>query len=212
MAAPAFISKGTKDEGNGASVTPTYPGGIQAGDKIYVMALNIQGTVGTISYAGTLVSEEVFAWGTAALFYNTATGSESGTITVNRSGSTGGIGDFFMAQIYVIRGDGSFLTIEDSDPNNGASGTVTWDALTVAGNERTLLAVADYNGSGVAAPSGYTTDATDGSIGISGSTLILNTQEDVSSDGSVTSSSTGDWATWHVSVYNLGRPRSFIVN
>jgi hypothetical protein len=212
MSAPTFIAKGTKSEGIGATVTPTYPAGIQAGDLIYIMAQSIQTTVGNISFGGTPVSEEVYAWGTSALFYNVATGSESGTVNVNRSGSTGGMGDFFMAQIYVIRGNGSLLTIEDSDPNSGISGTVTWDALTVAGNKRTLLAfVSDYNGTGLAAPTGYTTVATDSSIGISGSTLELSTLENISSDGSVTSSSSGDWATWHISVYSR-KSRSFIVN
>ena len=217
MAAPGFISKGTKDEGNGSSVAPTYPGGIQAGDHIFIMAENVQSptVVGIDTVAGyTSISEETFTWGTAKLMYKIATGSESGTETVSRSGSSGTPADFLMAQIYVIRGNGSRLTLESSAFNSDTGNTtVTWDAVTVNGSQRSLFAfVVDYDGSGISAPSGYSEEASDSSVAISGSTIKLFSKEDVSSDGSVTSTgSINGWATWHISEYNFSS-RSFIVN
>lgn len=215
MSYPTFIAKGTKAEGNGSSVAPTYMAGINAYDLLFIQVINVQGTVGSVSCSATLISEEVFAWGTTALFYQIATGSETGTLTVNRSGSSGGGGDFMMAQIYQYRGSGSAFSIEESDPNSALSSTITWDAVVVGSSLRTLAAfVADYDGSGVTGPSGYTTSATDSSVGVSGMTLALFTKENVSSDGSVTGSgSANGWGSWHISLYNIpSGTRSFIVN
>lgn len=217
MAAPSYIAKGTFAESTTNSVAATYMGSINAGDIIYYMALNVQGTVGSIATASgfTSISEEVFSWGTIKFMYKVASGSESGTISLTRSGSTG-VGTYFAAQLYQVRGDPTYLTIEEADPNSGTSSTITWDTVTVGGAERTLLAfVTNYDDvSAPGTPSGYTSSASDNSTLVSGMYLALKTKSSVSSDGSVTASgSANGWASLHVSIYNnIPFSRSFIVN
>ena len=204
---PGFSQKGTKAEDTDADISPSYPGGtVTAGKYIFIQALNIQSpTVGIINdVAGfTTVSEETFAWGTAKLMYKVAAGTETGTETLTRTGSTG-VGTFFMGQIYII--EGTSLTLEDSDPNSASgNATITWDAVTATGGtHRSLLAfVVNYeDGAAPGTPTGYTEVASDGSTLVSNQYLALKQKQNVSSGGSVTASgSATSWASWHISFY-----------
>lgn len=205
---PAYVAKGAKNESSGASVDPNYMGSILAGDLLFIQVINVQSpTVGTINTPSgySVVSEEVFSWGTAALFYKTASGSEVGTINVSRTGSTGSPGDYMMAQIYQYRDASGTVTIDDTDDYSVVGNTsITWRALTLTNSHRTLAAFfVDYNGSSVLAPTGYDDGtAIDSSSLISGVNIGVFTKEDTNTAPQVTSTGSFDgWATWHIAVY-----------
>lgn len=219
MAAPAYQGKGTKASGTGSSVTPTYMGSINANDLILLYVVSVgNGTItvpsgwvefisGTIIYPPTAVVK---------LYRRLALGTESGTITVSRSGHSGS--STLMAQLYQYRGTAQ-ITVESSayPTYGGSSSTITWNAVTVGGSERTLAAfVVNYNGSDPGTPTGYTNSATDNDG--SGTYMELNTYANVSSDGSVTATggSSNGWTTAHLSIYNApvpaGGKRFFVIN
>lgn len=212
-----YIAKGTKAEDTtGASVSPTYMGSINANDILIIKAINVQGSVGNISTPSgyTSLGEEVFSWGTAATFIKFATGSESGTESVSRSGSSN---TYMMANIYQWRADGGLLaTLEDSDPRSDTTSSATWDAITVAGAARLLIAsIIDFDGGGTPdAPTGYSNVDIDTSSLISGTTFRIFQKTNQSSDGSVSNStaSSNGWATWHLSLFIPIAGRVFVVN
>lgn len=201
---PEFIAKGTADEDTTASsVDPVYMGSVLVGDLLLMQVINVQTTVGSISTPSgfTLLAQETMTWGTVAWFYRIADSSESGAVNVSRSGSGN---QYMLAQIYQIRHYG--LVLEDSDANS-AEGDVTaiFDALTVAGEVRSLVAMlTTYDGSTPAAPTGYTLEATDSSTLISGTVIKLFIKENVSAGSliSVAGASYNGWATMHLSTHN----------
>lgn len=214
MAAPTFIAKGTVSSGTGAGVTPTYPGSILAGDLLFLVAMSNQlgGSIGSIDgISGWAVQDAGFFKdnspvnvGQAALFVKVAAGGESGTVSVTRTGDTGSTYSF-VAQIYQFRGVPSAV-IESEVINNTGDGnsTVTWSAVTVGGNARTLVAFGAFQvDTSPGTPSGYTASAQDsvstGSISVQ---LDCFTKVNVGADGVVTvgsGPSTG-WVTFHVSL------------
>lgn len=203
ISVPSFVAKGTKDEDTGSSVDPAFMAGITSGDILIIQVLNIQSTVGSVGSASgfSTMTEQTFTWGTIKFFYKVADGTETGTINISRSGSSGGMGDFMMAQIYQI--SGNTITLEDIEVSSDQLSTITWSAVTVGGAGRSLFAlVTDYDGAGVSGPSGYSLEATDNSVGVSGATMAIFSKENVSSDGSVTGSgSSNGWGALHLSVY-----------
>lgn len=203
---PEYIAKGTADEDTTASdVYPVFMGTIIAGDLLLVQAINVQGSIGGISTPSgfTLLAEETFSWGTVAWFYKIAVGSESGPLTVNRGGSSN---TYMMAQIYQIRH--TSLVVEDSDANSD-EGTTTadWDALTVAGEVRSLIAmITCFDGSVPATPpTGYTQEASDNSTLISGTTMKLFIKENTASGAAASAigASYNGWGTMHLSTHNV---------
>jgi hypothetical protein len=218
MAAPTFQAKGTVATGTGSSVSPTYMGSINAND-IIILAVFSDG-MGTITPPSgySQISQVLIPFAPSSptmlfkTYYKVASGSESGSTSVTRSGHTGS--SLFMAQFYQFRGD-NYLTIEDTQTTGGLSTTITWSAVSVGGTERTLAAIVLNHGTNPGVPSGYSSSATDSS---GTDYLELNTKVNVSSDGSVTDSagSTSGWMSVHISLYNNTPPailaRSFIVN
>jgi len=224
--APAFIAKGTINADVTGTINPSYPGGIVAGDLLFLLAMNNQlgGSIGTIntpagwtlSNSGSFQNSGLNNVGTASLFYKLATGAEAGSVAVSRTGDTGGTYSF-TAQIYQYRGTNAVPEFPATVKQDGAGSlTVTWDAIAgINGNERTLAAfVGQQTSSPPDTPTGYVESATDSvSAGPIEVTLECNSKENVSSDGLVTASggSTTGWITFHVCLLNpLGR--SFIVN
>lgn len=215
MAAPAYIAKGTAGTGTGSSVNFNYMASINANDGLYLFVASVGlGTI-TVDASWSLLGTISFPTPTpdtvCKLYHKLASGSEdSGSEAVSRSGHSGS--SLLMAQVYQYRGN-AYLTVEDCDFTSGTSSTITWNATTVAGTERTLAAFV-FNGGNPGVPSGYTGSASDNS---GSSYMELNSKENVSSDGSVTDGggATG-WATFHLSMYNNTPPvisaRSFIVN
>lgn len=219
MAAPTFQAKGTAASGTGSSISPSYMGSISAND-IIIMKVFSYG-IGTITpHASWTPLNFVYLpfspsppTMVARWYGKIATGSESGSESVSRSGHSGA--GLFFAQMYQFRGTAN-LTIEDHDSTGGLGSTITFNATTVNSTERTLAAfVINYNGSDPGVPTGYSSSATDS---VSGSYFELNTKSNVSSDGSVTISggSSNGWMTLHMSLYNNDPSsivsRSFIVN
>ena len=204
---PAYVAKGTKSESTTTSVTPNFMGGILAGDKIYLQAVNVEPTIGTIDtpVGWTRVSEETFTWGTTALFYKTASGSEAGTQTVTRSASSGAPSSYFMAQMYQYRDASATVSIDATDDHSvTGNSTITWRALTLSNAHRTLAAFfVDYNGTSLSAPTGYADGtAVDSSSLISGVNIGVFTKADTDTAPAVTSSGSFDgWSTWHIALY-----------
>jgi hypothetical protein len=223
MSWPTYISKGTKADGTAvSSVAPTYPGSIAAGDLLLVFGV-IEDSTGDIQtptgYSNPAENSQtgIATNVSAYLFYKIASGSESGTLTVNGGSLSGGTADYMFAQIYRI--SGTNITIADTDSTKGTSGTITWDAVNIANASSTLLAmVVNWNdsGSNPDTPSGYTLNASDTSSAVSGMYVELNSKENTASGSSVTASngSPNGWATFHMSIYNniTISGRSFIVN
>ena len=209
--APAFIAKGTEDANTGATVAPTYMGSIVANDMLFAFAISNQqgGTIGNIGTPSgwTKVDMRIYRnsggtiVGNVGLYYKIATGSESGTLSISRTGSTGA-GKFFEAQLYQFRGTANIALESYNVTDGGGSTTVTWNSVTVGGLKRTLLAFVGLNRATVAAgvPSGYTQEASD----IANLTMDLNVKEDVSSDGAVTATggTVDGWGSFHLSIYN----------
>ena len=214
-AAPSVISKGTASAGTATSVTPSYPASPQANDIIFILAISHQPNgIGVIDLPsgfteaaqGTYQNSSLVDQGRAALFWKRAIGGESGTVTISRTGDTGLTDTCFFAQMYLVRG-----AVTSGDPWDDitarygpGNATVTWDAVTVSGSERTLLApVAQAdNASTVDPPSGYSGLATDTTATGTDAELRLLYKENVSSDGQVTATGgeTEGWATFHISV------------
>jgi hypothetical protein len=214
MAAPTIISKGTANAAISAPITPSYPASPQANDIIWLLVISHQpvsiGVINTPSgfteaAQGTYQNSSSVNQGRAALFWRRSDGTETGTVSVSRTGDTGADGVFF-GQMYLERGvQASGNPYDQVIPRYGpGNATVTWDAVTVSGSERTLLAFCAQadDSPGVATPSTYTrtvaidvtTSGTDGQVS-------LSDKRTVSSDGSVTAANgeTLGWATFHVS-------------
>lgn len=149
MAAPAFVSKGTAAAATAASVAPTFPASIAAGDILLVLALtkdNVEINVPSgFSQDATNAARNQSAALRAEWFWKRAAGTETGTLTVDKvSGTT-----LLFAQIYRFTGG-----IATGDPYEAAamtgvgSGTVTPTDITTLGDERlmvALLAIEDDN-------------------------------------------------------------------
>jgi hypothetical protein len=220
MAAPAYIAAGTKGSGTGSSINVTYPT-VSANDFLIIWAMSIGG--GTIATPtgftkimnGILRTPPFTNVGVGYAFYKIASGSESGTIAVSRSGHSGS--NTFIGQMYQYRGTQYIgYESENHSPYGGNGDTITWDAVTVNGTERTLCAlIANYDAGNPGSPSGYTNNQSDNT---GGEYLECNTKANVSSDGSVTATggSSQGWLTTHITIYNGAAPssvgRSFIVN
>jgi hypothetical protein len=213
-------SKGTANASTGTSVTPSYPTAVQANDIIFLLAISYQpngvAEIGepsgfTVVNDGVTYLRQDFlnsssvAVGRAALFWKRATGSETGTVTVTRTGDTGNDSCFF-AQLYLVRGCATASDPWDDidfDPGPG-NATVDYPAITVSGNERTLaafVAQAD-NLSTVDPPSDYAGVVTDVTGTGTDAELRLVYKENVSTDGATTSTGgeTEGWIVFHLSL------------
>lgn len=207
MSYPTYTAKGTKSDAiNVASVTPTYPV-TTAGDLIFVIVVIEDTTGGVESPSGfsNLASEtNIYTNVHTYIFYKYADGLESGTLTVDAAGESGGAADYMFAQIYLV--SGANPKIEDAVSEKGSGDTVLWDTATVGDTERTLLAlVVDWDGTGgPATPTGYTQNATDSSSAISGMTVELYSKENTASGASMTSTggSVNGWGTFHISTFD----------
>lgn len=212
-AAPLFIDKSTAASGNGATINQNYMGTILAGDLLVVVGLSYQesgGVIGDVvvdtpgwSEAGgqSFRNSTPINVGTFKAYTKIAVGGETGSITLSRTGSTGG-STIFYTQMYRFRGTN--LQVEDFDWNilGDGNATVTYNAVTVGGAERTLIALCGQIGAQPSTASGYTNKATDESGGVVVD-LRCDVKEDVASDGSVTASggNNAGWATIHISIF-----------
>lgn len=89
---PYLVATGTPDSTTATSVSPAYPAGIQANDILFywVAARDLAGNATITAPAGwstvnNLLHSQFYADTAVALFWKRATGSESGTETVNFS-------------------------------------------------------------------------------------------------------------------------------
>lgn len=214
MAAPGVPVKGTANAGTATSVTPSYPASVAANDIIWLLAISHQPvSIGVIDLPsgftqvaqGTYQNSAPANQGRAALFWKRAAGGESGTVTVSRTGDTGVDGVFF-AQMYKQSGCNTSGDPYDAvTPTYGpGNATVQYGSVTVGGSERTLLAFiaqAD-NASTVDPPSTYSGLVNDVTSSGTDAELLLCYKQNVSTDGSTTSTGgeTEGWTTFHVSV------------
>jgi hypothetical protein len=220
MAAPGYIQKGSADFGDGLTINPLYPVSIQEGDFIFLVAFSQQlgATIGAINTpagftpvgGAGMVNSLSQPLGGMSVFMKVADGTESGTLPVSRTGSTGP-STLFIAQMFAFRG--GLLKIESVSNNTGYSSTVTYNALVVNGNERTLIGFfAQNDDSGVGSPADYTAH-TFAVPSIPTGEIGCFYKEDVDAAPAATSigGSTEGWATVHLALFNV-RGRSFIVN
>lgn len=214
MAAPVVVSKGTASAATTATVTPSYPASVGADDIVFLLAISNQPvSIGVINTPtdfaevaqGTFQNNTPADRGRVALFWRRATGSLTGTVSVTRTGDTGTDGVFF-AQMYrvtgcVTTGDPWDAVTPRYGPGNA---TVTFDAVTVSGTERTLLAFCAQadNASTVDPPASYSGLVTDTTTSGTDAELRLLYLENQSSGPSTTATGgeTEGWATFHVAV------------
>lgn len=212
--APLFVTGATAVSGTGSSIDQGYMGSIVAGDILIIFAGSYQEMGGSIGDIDTpsgwtpcgggigFRNSSLVNVGTAKAFYKIATGSEVGSVTITRTGSTGG-SNAFSSQMYQFRG-GSSGIVEDFSTNQLGDGnaTVSWNAVAVGGAERTLIALCAQIGVTCDTPSGYTNE---GDVAIGGAiALRCDVREDVSSDGSVTATGgdTAGWLSIHISIFS----------
>lgn len=217
MAAPVPTTKGTIGLSTGGNCSPTLPapgGGILANDIVFALFISHQPvSVGVINtLAGwtevaqiTYRNSSLVNQGRVGLFYRRMAGGESGTITFSRTGDTGS-DTCFHGQTYLIRGCETTGDPYDaaSIRNGDGATTVTWDAVTVSGGERTLLAFCAQADDTplVATPSTYARTLTaEGTTSGTDAQFAMDDKQNVSTDGSVTAANgeTIGWATIHVS-------------
>lgn len=210
--APTFIAKGSAANTTNASINQGYMGSIVAGDLLVLVGLSYQeagGSIGDINTptGWTPAGGQAFRnstpinVGTFKAFTKIATGAEVGSVNITRTGSTGST-NIFYTQMYQFRGTN--LEVEDFEMNilgDGAA-TLSWPAVFVGGNNRTLIALSGQIGTDPGSPAGYSNEATDTSGGVVVS-LQCDVNENVSSDGSVTASGgeAAGWATIHISIF-----------
>jgi len=216
MNEPIFIAKGTKGQGTGSQITFSYPGDVRVNDQLFLFVVSIgQGTI-TVDSSWSLLLNGVFPntpVGNAIIYTKLATGSEDSVAeNVDRSGHSGS--DLFICQVYQFRSPVGAPIVEDTSylTTGGSGDTITWEAVDVNGNERSLLAFLFNYGGTPGTPAGYTLRASDNDGGTN--YMTLNDKENVSSDGQVTATggSASGWFSAHVSIYTRGLARSFIVN
>jgi hypothetical protein len=130
MAIPSLRVAGTRADTNQASLSPSYPSGIVSGDIILLHAFFHEGTTTTTGVFSdptgfTLVRRQNVTVsgakkGELVLWWRRADGSESGTVSVTRSGGTGN-GTVTTANMTVWQG-----CVTTGDP---------WEGLTGASDE-----------------------------------------------------------------------------
>jgi hypothetical protein len=212
--APVVVSKGTASAVTTATVTPSYPASVQANDIIFILVISHQPvSIGVINLPsgwneagqGTYANNVPTNQGRVALFWKRAVGGESGTVSITRTGDTGTDGCFF-AQMYQVTGcvtSGNPWDAVVAKYNGNGATTVTWDAVTVSGSGRTLLAfVAQADNVASGTPSGYTQTVTASATNTgTDAELQLFDEKDVFSDGSITATGgqTEGWVTYHIS-------------
>lgn len=216
MAAPVIVSKGTQNNGTGTSLSgATLPASIAANDIIFNLCISHQPNgIGAISITpagwteaaqGSYLNASSVAIGRASLHWKRMAGGETGQIAMTRTGDTG-IDGVFMAQCYRVTGCETTGDPFDQCVFRGGpqSTTVTYNAVTVSGSERTLAAFSVMaSNTSVGVPTGYIEGlASDGTTTGTDAALDLDEKDNVASDGAVTATggSTVGWATFHVSL------------
>lgn len=222
MSAPTFIAKATASSSNASPHSQAYMGSINANDLLILAVFTNQvgGTIGDISTpAGWTFVQGGIGYrnnspadvGTFKVFSKLADGTETGSVSITISGSTGG-GVIFFSQMYQFRGDSRTL-VESAAVNilGDGNSTITFNAISVSGNERTLIAICGQNSGAPGVPTGYTNEAQDDTGGLA--FLHLDAKENVSSDGSVTATGghSDGWATVHFSIFSP-KGRNQIIN
>lgn len=221
MPAPAFVEVTSVTADTDDSVGVAYSGltEILVGDLLFLFVVNSQigGTVGTISTpSGWTSIHNPAAFrdgsntlnGTMALFYRIADGTEAGSVDVSRTGSTGGMGQDFLACMAQFRGTRPIISTHQVNQESAAS-TITWNAVSFSAGEATAIGFEGQLSGTADSPAGYTEAISSGNQ----AHISIDYKEDVASAPSVTASggSSDGWATIHLVIFNaLGR--SFIVN
>lgn len=217
---PEFVNKGTAASADGSSCSPEYPSGVLSGDLLFLFAMSYDPAIGTppdgafsspsgwtslgASFYKNLSGDNV---GSGCLFYKVADGSESGPVSVSRSSASTGDGTITCAQIYQFRSDDPIIIESTSlkDDGDGVNTTI-WNAVTVAGQRRTLISfIGNSYAVNAGNPPGYTQEATD-RLSESNLDFLLDccVRMDVDSDGQVSSinGSSSGWVTYHSSIYS----------
>lgn len=222
---------GSSGTGSGGSVDVPYMVDIENGDIIYILVATRQSLPASVIHdistpAGWKLEVKSLKKlggsnnGYGALFSKKATGSEAGNVTISVSG-----GDSVLDQItgmMVNFRDISLSTEDISFKDRDSNSTITWDAVDVNGEGRTLAAFFYAITGGldpdidINTPSGYTKAVEDKAGPTITATIQLYVKEDVSTDGSISATAvvddyTQEWFTIHVSIFHSGS-RSFIVN
>ena len=193
MVAPSYIDAGAAGDASGVAITPGYPATILADDLLLMHVWNRDPSAGTLTDPTdwvTVFGPDVSTNSTMWILAKKATGSESGTVTVDIP-STGS--NTFVARIYQFRdwlkdatwannweGGGLLNSVDTGDATNITHTAVTTtdvDRLAVA-----FVAVVDDNaldaftgetgGDWTEPVAEYTTiTGTDGAIGLQVATL-----------------------------------------
>ena len=150
MAAPSLRAAGTRVDGTGLSLTPAYPA-VQAGDVILLHAFYHNGTTTTtgtwsVPTGFSLIRRQDLLIGGAkkgelATFARRATGSESGTVTVTRTGNSGNT-TVSTANMTVWQDVGGSTDLDGIEAIGGVSDETPpyTHTVTTLGTERTAVA------------------------------------------------------------------------
>lgn len=211
----SFIAKSTAFSNNDNAGGVNYMGGILPGDLLLILALSVQegGVIGSIDtpagwdFVGGGVgfrdsgSNNV---GTIRVFERVADGSESGFVSVTRSGTTGGPGGStpIYCQMYQYRGTRLVRSGVASNILGDGAATIEWNSVSSPGGS-TRIAMIGQLTTNPNTPSGYTNQASD-----SGSPLPVYLEcNDISgvsgTSGTITATggNANGWATVHINLF-----------
>ncbi len=218
MAAPAYAAVGTANGAttNSLSLSAGFPATVNPNDiaLLLVIRYNPNGVSSdistpsgfTIGAKNTFQNSSAVIVGRAALFWKRCDGTEDGaTISLSCPDGDTGTDGVFYARCCTFSGCETSGDPWDAIVFRGGPGnaTVTFDAVTVSGAERTLVIgcvqAANTDPGSVA---GYTPRVSGGTTTGSDAHLKVWDKANVSSDGSTTAptGTTLGWATWHISL------------
>lgn len=214
MPAPSYVAKSTLSVSTTDKCDIAYIASVPAGDWLFALLLTYQEPGGSI---GDITPDEP-GWleigggvgfrdntpnnvGSLKLFRKIADGTETGSATFSRTGSTGG-SNAFVGQMYQFTGTNIQLISSAFNILGDGAATIDWPAVSVIGTETTAIAFVGQMTDDPGTPAGYVNEASDSSGGIV-AYLECNVEED--SSGGTASASNGSadgWATIHISIFN----------
>lgn len=139
MAVPTFVAAGTYADGVGTSLTPSFPAGLSSGDLLVLhISLHSATLVSGTPTGFTQVYSDVADSVRQDVWTKTASGSESGTLTVNFDGSA-----YHIACIYALRGGTSLEASNVSTFDNQTA--INQPSMTTLGADRLCVALVNSN-------------------------------------------------------------------
>ena len=219
MAAPTFKAYSDTAEGGGSgssSVSVNYVTPIAANDLLILFVFNNGiGTIVTPTGWTSIGSKQSFD-GTSNMsaFKRKASGSETGTVTVNRIKEPGS--GVMGRQMFSFDGT-DFIDVLAFATDSDSTSTIDISSITISGTERTLLAFILNTTNDPGAVTGTYTEQSIDSFDTGGFYFQASTKVNVTSAPAQTATNGLTlWITYHIAIYNndpvITPTRSFIIN